>query len=190
KVICPTEVFSVETLCPLNDSDYLVGGIFRQFQGYERGSIAKIDKNGFLDTTVFNEAGFDSSHWSSSKGLVTLIKPAKNNKYYIGGQFKYFNGQRVSSVIRINGNQEFSIDNPEVSSLQLFPNPANDKLTINASTIIDEIEIYNISGCLLQKTKINKTNVSLDVSALPVGNFLLRATSNDEVFVKKFVVLR
>ncbi|MCF8373022.1 MAG: T9SS type A sorting domain-containing protein [Bacteroidales bacterium] len=186
--------FFISPICPLPEGGYLVGGQFNRYQGYVRGSIAKIDKNGYLDTSVFNGSGLDSC-WESAqghgeKGFVVAIEPTKDNKYYIGGQFKYFNGQRVSPVIRINGNEEFSIEEPKVTRLQLCPNPAKEKLSISSGSIIGEVEIYNQSGSLIYKAHINSKQKSIDVSHFTPGNYILRAMGKEEVFVEKFVVVR
>ncbi|MCF8372297.1 MAG: T9SS type A sorting domain-containing protein [Bacteroidales bacterium] len=73
---------------------------------------------------------------------------------------------------------------------ELYPNPANGLLTVNTGIPIDNIEIYNLSGVLVHKEKINAKSATLDVSALPPVHYLLRAIGKDEVWVEKFVVIR
>ncbi|MCF8374458.1 MAG: T9SS type A sorting domain-containing protein [Bacteroidales bacterium] len=77
-----------------------------------------------------------------------------------------------------------------LNSKELYPNPSNGLLTINKAAPIKDIEIYTISGLLVQKVKINAKSAALDVSALPPGHYLLRAIGRDEVWVEKFVVIR
>ncbi|MEA3445946.1 MAG: terminase TerL endonuclease subunit, partial [Bacteroidota bacterium] len=88
------------------------------------------------------------------------------------------------------------LENKEIksqTSIDIFPNPAKDKLIISSSseTIpIAGIEIYNLSGQLLRKTSINKKQGTIDVSGLSPGNYFIRATGKNDVWVKKFVVMR
>ncbi|MEA3445984.1 MAG: T9SS type A sorting domain-containing protein [Bacteroidota bacterium] len=85
-----------------------------------------------------------------------------------------------------------SIENFETERFfSISPNPANNMLNISiANCIIEIIEIYNQTGQLLRKTKSNKSREQIDISALPPGNFFIRAISRDDVFVRKIVVMR
>ncbi|MEA3443838.1 MAG: two-component regulator propeller domain-containing protein [Bacteroidota bacterium] len=96
---------------------------------------------------------------------------------------------KLHNAVTVLGKEEIKSQ----SSLELFPNPAKDKLIISSSseTIpIAGIEIYNLSGQLLQKTTINKKQGTIDVSGLSPGNYFLRAIGKSNVWVKKFVVIR
>lgn len=54
---------NINTVCTASDGGYLIGGCFRQYQGYNRNNIAKIDVNGYLDTTYFKGQGIDSAFY-------------------------------------------------------------------------------------------------------------------------------
>lgn len=183
---------NVIKVCPTSDGGYLVGGIFKTYQGYPRGNIAKIDANGFLDTTVLNGAGFDTVGYNPaySPGCVYEIIPAQNNKYYVGGQFNRFNGEEVKPIVRIFGEVDDAIHEVVSKPLQLYPNPAKEKLVINTESKIKTIEIYNLAGVLVHQQTANAKSLAVDVSALPPGNYLLRASGQEEVWVEKFVVMR
>ncbi|MEA3443313.1 MAG: T9SS type A sorting domain-containing protein [Bacteroidota bacterium] len=73
---------------------------------------------------------------------------------------------------------------------ELYPNPSKGLLTVNKGILLKDIEIYNLSGVLVRKEEINAKSATLDVSTLPPGNYLLRATGKEEVWVKKFVIIR
>ena len=183
---------NVAIVCPTPDGGYLVGGIFKTYQGYPRGNIAKIDADGFLDTIVLTGPGFDTIGYDPTFGFAGVyeIIPAQNNKYYVGGSFNLFNGQEVKPLVRIFGEIDDAVLEVEKPKLQIYPNPTKEKLSINAGFHIGEVEIYNITCHLVCKLLINSSRASIDVSNLPTGNYILRITSKDDVCVEKFVVMR
>ncbi len=75
--------------------------------------------------------------------------------------------------------------------LHLYPNPANESMVVSGSgNELRSIEIYNLNGQRLLKQQSSKSEETIVISYLPPGNYFLRAISNNEVFVRKFVVLR
>ncbi|MCF8373155.1 MAG: T9SS type A sorting domain-containing protein [Bacteroidales bacterium] len=75
--------------------------------------------------------------------------------------------------------------------IDVFPVPALNQLNVRVPEgIITQVEIYSTTGQLLQKTISNKTQKSIDISGLPPGNYFIRAISREQVFVRKFVVVR
>ncbi len=183
----------INTICPTPDGGYLIGGNFNYYQGHYRGSIAKIDANGYLDTTVFNGLGFETCVFDvfdcSSHGVFSII-PAQNNKYYVGGEFERFNGLRVAPIVRLNGDQNFSVNEIKENKIKIYPNPASDKLTISSNSNISELNIYNISGSLIQKTKCDNKVINIDVSDLKPGIYLLHSVTRNEVYINKFIIVR
>ena len=176
------------------DNKILLGGNFRNYQGHPRGRIALTDINGFLDTTVFTGTGIDTCLGladSFSYTAIHCIVPAQNNKYYIAGKFSGFNGQMVEPILRLNAHDHVGIEEQSVEpAFSLFPNPANGFIAISANVLIEEIEVFNLSGNLLFKEQTNTTEREIDISLFPPGHYILRATGKDEVWVEKFVVVR
>ncbi len=184
----------VRTICPLPDGGYLIGGFFNSYQGHHRGNIAKIDKNGYLDTAIFSGLGFDTmlvgyNHPYPYPGVHQIVA-AQNNKYYIGGGFSSFNGQAVPPFVRLLGDLESSITEPEKHTLQVYPNPANNSINISANSIINEICIYTQIGQLISVQNNRTKNTYINVSGFAPGNYFIRAMSKNEVLVSKFVIVR
>ncbi|MBU2929808.1 T9SS-dependent choice-of-anchor J family protein [Winogradskyella psychrotolerans] len=59
------------------------------------------------------------------------------------------------------------------SEFSFRPNPVNNKLFINNSTIIDQISIVDLTGRLLQTQIINSDNAILDMSLLPSAMYFV-----------------
>jgi uncharacterized repeat protein (TIGR02543 family) len=72
-------------------------------------------------------------------------------------------------------------------TVSLFPNPAKNKLTIEASEPIDLLEIYSINGALMYRQKNCNETMEINVKNYSVGTYLIRLTTNSKVETKKFV---
>jgi trimeric autotransporter adhesin len=82
-----------------------------------------------------------------------------------------------------------------LSDIQIYPNPANDLLSIDLSAYKNqavEVALYNYIGQPVQVTKVDKvenTIVELPVGDQPVGQYMLRVKSKGRKDVVKSVVI-
>ncbi len=72
-------------------------------------------------------------------------------------------------------------------AVRLFPNPAKDQVRISHSAPIQQVEIFSTEGELLYRETTDNEEVSMQIGHLPAGIFLVRVTTGDRVFNKKFV---
>ena len=77
------------------------------------------------------------------------------------------------------------------NDLLVYPNPANDKITIdrlssNANTG-NEISIYDLQGKLLLKQPLYQTKTDINISDLAAGIYFIKWAGEEGVVVKKFV---
>lgn len=77
-----------------------------------------------------------------------------------------------------------SVNDIEISGLRLYPNPASELLIVNADSFIAGVELYSIDGKLMAKASGNVVNVS----ELPIGNYVAKIYTNDGFATKKVVV--
>lgn len=70
------------------------------------------------------------------------------------------------------------------NALSIYPNPVNDKLTINTTAIIDNEKIYNINGQLVFE---RKSGTEINVSKLSAGIYILELSSGGALSRMKFV---
>ena len=68
--------------------------------------------------------------------------------------------------------------------LNIFPNPANDRVTISAKTIITSVSIANLLGQTVYSDQCNSTEAQIDVSRLPSGLYFVKING---VEVRKFL---
>jgi uncharacterized repeat protein (TIGR03803 family) len=76
-------------------------------------------------------------------------------------------------------------DKSKESNINLYPNPANNYITITGLSDINSIEIYNSKGQIM-KSESHKTN-QIDVSGFNPGIYIIRVKTEKGIEVKKFV---
>lgn len=107
------------------------------------------------------------------------------------------NGPR-SSLLTSKGCQTSTVSIAEENisaSINVFPNPAKEKLEITLPSNMENINISvkNYSGqTVMQKTNIEKglNHYSIDVSSLPNGFYLLQIGNTKGSSIKKFTIIR
>ncbi|PMD98132.1 hypothetical protein BWI97_05455 [Siphonobacter sp. BAB-5405] len=68
-----------------------------------------------------------------------------------------------------------SVELPTVSAIEVFPNPATEKIRINVGRPgTHQVRLYSLTGTLLSESNFSDTYIDLDVSDLPMGTYLLR----------------
>ncbi len=72
-----------------------------------------------------------------------------------------------------------------VKGLEMFPNPVNDVLNINATNNIDQVQVINLLGQELININANATSVQVNLSQLSAGNYLVKVVAGNNVSVQK-----
>ncbi len=84
-----------------------------------------------------------------------------------------------------------AIDEPEVFSVSVAPNPASDVITIRAnvplSADLRAVELCDATGRLVRRTTLRASGGDVDVRELPKGLYFLRIGAGDGAIVKKVV---
>jgi hypothetical protein len=99
-----------------------------------------------------------------------------NNEASIGSVVASATGSNTAGVIDNN-----------LVNFSMFPNPSQNKLNISARSTIKNVAIYNILGKKVINLRINKSNQSIDVSALVPGVYLVKYEVNNFIRTAKFV---
>ena len=177
-------------VCPTTDNGYLIGGGFKNYQGYVRNNICKTDINGFIDTTYFNGEGIDSCYNEPNCGNshVSCIKKDTYDTYYVMGYFTYYNGVHVNPIIRLKGiSAGINEIKQEKGFVKVYPNPTKDNLTIETNTNKEQrLEILNLFGQTIYTTYIYKKSI-INTSNYACGLYILKIYTDKEIVVRKFV---
>lgn len=92
-------------------------------------------------------------------------------------------------------NENTAVQPLELKEISVFPNPANEQIAISTTEINEtfNLQIVDAMGRVIYKaSKLNDSNVQIDVRELPVGNFvlLLNSEKGKLLAVKKISITR
>ncbi len=73
------------------------------------------------------------------------------------------------------------------SGLHIYPNPVTDKLQVESSITVQNIELYSIDGKVVYQSKPNTNNISISLNHLKTGIYFLRVQTNNQLFTEKIV---
>ncbi|MEM9821602.1 MAG: T9SS type A sorting domain-containing protein [Bacteroidota bacterium] len=79
---------------------------------------------------------------------------------------------------------------PSQSAVAVFPNPTFNRLNIDASFLMDQIDLFDMGGRLLIAEKPRSDQFPLDLTDLPPGIYMLKIKSNGTTISKKVVKMR
>lgn len=166
------------------------------------GNIPSTDHNGYVVGDTFYLANYsggmraidisDIANQNMDEIGYFDTYPANNNAGYDAtwNVYPFFSSKNIV----ISGAEGFTLvreanlgyNDNEATTFSFYPNPANDKITINATNTIQKIEVFSILGQKVKEvtTSQDKSQI-LDVSTLPSGVYLL--TINQDT-TKRFVI--
>ena len=75
-------------------------------------------------------------------------------------------------------------------NVNVYPNPANNVVNVNAASNINNVEIFNMMGQKVAAFDANDTNVQINTTALSNGMYMMRITTENGVSNQKFTVAR
>ena len=73
------------------------------------------------------------------------------------------------------------------SQIVMYPNPVNDKLTVEANDAISNVEIYNLMGAMVYSQKNCANKVEINTADLQKGIYFIRLTTNKVTETRRFV---
>ena len=74
------------------------------------------------------------------------------------------------------------------SSFKVFPNPASNELKVNSNSEKNYISFYDITGKLLFSKEFNLSSISINISDLSKGIYILRIENELGLFNKKILI--
>lgn len=80
-----------------------------------------------------------------------------------------------------------SVQEPDLSGMVIFPNPAKNSLTVTAEQPIDELSLFNAMGQRIQSLHPATTQLQLNLSGCPSGVYFLQIRTNENTCTCKFL---
>jgi hypothetical protein len=114
-------------------------------------------------------------------------RDANNHKINDPWPTGWGNGGFDLDAVGVIHQQTVGIDELELRTISVYPNPATDVLYINLSSSIYSIAVTNVIGEIVLKLENKSNTTSLSLSELKQGIYSLLVTSNDKKKQIKFV---
>ncbi|MGQ0827661.1 MAG: glycosyl hydrolase family 18 protein [Bacteroidota bacterium] len=137
----------------------------------------------------------DVVNWTSNALNTTVTKTGLNLTV---GQMYYFstkaeNGAGLQSIVKSSNGQTVQIstgiDEAVSGSLQIYPNPASDHLTLLLTDNISnmEVDIYNLLGKKHMSLQVTEQQTTIDITDLSAGVYIIEIRSENKIKKQKFI---
>jgi hypothetical protein len=80
-----------------------------------------------------------------------------------------------------------SISETEKMSFNLFPNPAENNITIQSESLIEAVTIYDIMGAIISKEQTSNNVVSVDIAEFVSGVYFVEANINGQLIRRRLI---
>lgn len=167
----------------------IVGAVGADYQAWGQSNIPPIDAFVFDNLDVVILRGF--IFYVKGISLKHEINPCSYaltcvafGDYYVG----YIGTDSSFYLKTTDGTTGISINASEDDRIDLFPNPAKNKLKINTKENSNKAKfyIYTLQGQLVLEGEFSDKETELDISQLKTGMYLFRTKNS----VQKFIVLK
>jgi hypothetical protein len=115
------------------------------------------------------------------------------------GQLGYSSNSGSNGSVAEGVQQPYEISTTvgiELSNISLdfiaYPNPTINNIVLSIKDFNNEklnYQLYDMSGKLLKSNKVNAINTTIDMSELPVSNYVLNI-NNDNSIIKSFKIIK
>jgi hypothetical protein len=73
------------------------------------------------------------------------------------------------------------------TSVKIYPNPASTSITLENESAIESVSIYNVVGQEVKTAAPNSNTITLDISNLETGIYVIKSISEGRTSTSKFV---
>ena len=93
----------------------------------------------------------------------------------------------TSAPFAVEVNLFLSADGFDMTELKYYPNPVNNTLNISYSEMISSVKVINVLGQTVMSANQNSNFVTIDMSQLPAGSYMVQIESNDTTAIVKIM---
>jgi hypothetical protein len=164
----------------------VLGGLGGQ---YERMSVIHLSEDGQTATSVDAE---DTYFQSFNRRIRDLCVNPHNGALYVAFNGPSYPGSGPNAIKEFSNLAFVGVNNVDAKtqSIELFPNPVEDSanLVFSPTFLGSTYQVFNYTGQMVLESKVDQTQMTLDVSALTQGNYFLTCTSAQGTVSRTFVV--
>ena len=110
--------------------------------------------------------------------------------YWPSGTIDVLNNVNINSTLTVIEGQTLSVSSLELSEINIYPNPADDFITIDTINSLEGaiISIFDINGRRVLNYKQNANSNKVDVSSLSIGEYIIRVVTSDGLMASKKLI--
>lgn len=143
------------------------------------------------NTTVANSWQIMEFNFANERPGTAVFNPAFTFKlasiFFNFGTDGATAGSKTYYFDNVSYGTALSVSQINTIKFTLYPNPANQSLTISGTSSIDEIKIYNQLGQLVKKQVSISNEATIDVSGLPKGIYIISALIENQSIRRQFI---
>ena len=140
-----------------------------------------------FDLCNYTDEGYES--WTLMPFVVDLSSYAGQSNVKLMFNYTGFDGCQIIldnvNLLDLTGVNEVS-----EASVNVYPNPANNTLYVNATSNISKIEVFNTLGQKVMTVSANDNHAKLNTSNLAKGMYMLKIHTEKGVVNQKFTIAR
>lgn len=154
--------------------------------------IYSYDENGNRTQILYQTWNGDTEEWVNSSQYVYNYDENGNKILKLYQTWNEYTEEWINSSKDVYFWSELEvitgIDETNNTNINVYPNPAGDKITISTGFSLSNslFQIYSVSGTIMETGTINNQN-EIDISSLPTGIYFVNINTNKKQIVKKFV---
>ena len=144
-----------------------------------------------IDTIHNNGIGFrltamgaESYEWSTGEASASImVSPTEPTTYTVVGS----NAHGCSDIAAVTVSGGTGVEEGMTLSAEVYPNPAHDKLFIKTNETVNSIEIFTMTGTLVQRQPYHSNNMEINVQSLSPGLYVIRMATDQAIVTRRFV---
>jgi len=173
---------------PQDDGKYYFGGNYNPAAS-ENFFIGRFLADGSLDNT-FRVTGLVSTHINGDDIVHGLALNAEQDRLYAGGVCNEENSNRAATIACYYTDFSVGISDTDTDKLTIsvYPNPAEDNLTINGiAEDVYLLEIHSVNGMLVHSSMQKGKILNIKIANLKSGMYFLRMSNTNTLQTIKFI---
>ena len=157
-------------------------------------TVQMLDKKDGLVAYLWKENPFAETQMTdlgNSTFKATISNPAVGSTISYACKFAFAGGMSVTKYITyvVGTNCGVTLINqPELATTRLYPNPVQDKLRVKSEQMINQITIRNLVGQIVKIVAVNNSESIVDISKVSAGNYIVTIKLADGRFITQKIV--
>ena len=138
--------------------------------------------NEFYEYTISTNTWTSIANYPGTGWFAPVSFVIGNDGYVITGMNQM--GTDTKNLYRLHDTSSAGIEEKELNSLKLFPNPASNYVEIESGDLKTTIEIYTIGGSLIETFQKNSQKIKIDLTDFESGLYYIKS---DHAYIKMIV---